>query len=530
MNRTVEIFALVTLALTIGITLNAQWIQQRSGTNAALTDVVMLDTATAIAVGRDRSILRTTNAGTTWLNVAAPLSYVERWNGVSFFDTANGIAVGDHGVVVTTTNSGRNWLWHGIPRGQKCLSALHVGPNNVYVGADSGWIYHSLDSGRTWSSEKISAWPIRSLFAWRGAYVMGLPIYALTPYSLCSKVEFPPSPWKEMVLPNFQGLGSEAFSGEFCNGGGAGFIVGVQGDLRAAPAIVRKSMSDTAWRTVPTGIRRDGTLLGVSAPSPNVIYVCGIGGMIFKSTNGGDTWTAATVPTTPNLNAVYFCNEKRGFAVGDSGTILFTANGGTPLFDTPPPPFHLLRPTNGDTMTVMRSITFVWQKAIDPDGDSVRYTLLISSDRGTTWVVHGPTTDTMLQVHSPARAPGPYFWTVIATDGELATPSLDVFKFTISSLDYVQEENVPNMFTVYQNYPNPFNSSTTISFRLPFKSFVTLKVFDALAREAATLISEELPAGLHAVRWGPTGLPSGIYFYRLQMDSFVETKKLVLLR
>ncbi len=314
-------------ALTSINALYAQWVLQNSGTNTILTDVVMLDTATAIAVGQDRSILRTSDAGTTWINVAESLSFVEPCNGVSFFDTANGIVVGDHGVVLTTSNGGKGWIWHQVPGGQKCLSALYVGPNSVYVGVDSGWIYHSLDSGTTWSSEKIGTEPIRSLFAWRGEYTLGLPIYALTPHSLYSKMEFSPTTWEETDL-FFHGLGSAAFSGEYCNGGGAGFIVGVQGDLRSAPTILRKSISDTAWSVVSIDIPFDCTLLGVSAPSADVIYVCGTDGVILKSTNGGDTWSAAAVPTTRNLYAIYFFDEQRGFAVGEYGVILYTSNGG----------------------------------------------------------------------------------------------------------------------------------------------------------------------------------------------------------
>ncbi|MBU1299414.1 MAG: T9SS type A sorting domain-containing protein, partial [Bacteroidetes bacterium] len=90
--------------------------------------------------------------------------------------------------------------------------------------------------------------------------------------------------------------------------------------------------------------------------------------------------------------------------------------------------------------------------------------------------------------------------------------------------------NLPTHFSLEQNYPNPFNPATTISFSLPSKSFVSLKVFDALGREVATLLSEELPAGTYSQQWNAASLPSGVYFYRLQSGSFIETKKLVLLR
>jgi hypothetical protein len=92
------------------------------------------------------------------------------------------------------------------------------------------------------------------------------------------------------------------------------------------------------------------------------------------------------------------------------------------------------------------------------------------------------------------------------------------------------KRNVSTSFTLSQNYPNPFNPSTTISFDLPTKSFVTLKVFDMIGREVATIVSKELSAGSYTRQWHAEGLPSGVYFYRLQAGSYLETKKLVLLR
>lgn len=93
-----------------------------------------------------------------------------------------------------------------------------------------------------------------------------------------------------------------------------------------------------------------------------------------------------------------------------------------------------------------------------------------------------------------------------------------------------ERTSVPNNCTLDQNYPNPFNPTTAISFSLPARSYVTLKVFDVLGREVSTLASEELPAGRHTKQWKPESLSSGVYFYRLQADSFVETKKAIFVR
>ena len=92
-------------------------------------------------------------------------------------------------------------------------------------------------------------------------------------------------------------------------------------------------------------------------------------------------------------------------------------------------------------------------------------------------------------------------------------------------------------YQLEQNYPNPFsangifdNPSTTIRFSLPHASLITLKVFNLAGQEMATLVNERREAGAHTVQWNASGLPSGVYFYRLQVGKFEETKKLILLR
>jgi hypothetical protein len=92
-------------------------------------------------------------------------------------------------------------------------------------------------------------------------------------------------------------------------------------------------------------------------------------------------------------------------------------------------------------------------------------------------------------------------------------------------------------YKLNQNYPNPFNPSTKISWQSPVSSYQTIKVFDVLGREVATLVNEEKPAGEYEVEFTTANLPSGIYFYQLratpiggQAGNYVETKKMVLIR
>ncbi|UCH66851.1 MAG: T9SS type A sorting domain-containing protein [Ignavibacterium sp.] len=88
----------------------------------------------------------------------------------------------------------------------------------------------------------------------------------------------------------------------------------------------------------------------------------------------------------------------------------------------------------------------------------------------------------------------------------------------------------PLTFRLGQNYPNPFNPSTTIKYAISSKQFVSIKVYDVLGNEIATLVNEEKPAGVYQVEFNEIGLPSGTYFYRLQAGAYIQTKKMLLIK
>lgn len=88
----------------------------------------------------------------------------------------------------------------------------------------------------------------------------------------------------------------------------------------------------------------------------------------------------------------------------------------------------------------------------------------------------------------------------------------------------------PTEFVLEQNYPNPFNPSTTISYQLPMSSDITLKVYDILGNEIATVVNEYKPAGRYQVEFNAATLSSGVYFYQLKAGDYVNTKKMILLK
>jgi len=143
----------------------------------------------------------------------------------------------------------------------------------------------------------------------------------------------------------------------------------------------------------------------------------------------------------------------------------------------------------------------------------------------------------------PLTAPATVGGTLTLTSGNLDN---SIYQVTVSGsvvktggttsrnpvVTAVEESNnfVPDCFTLNQNYPNPFNPSTAISYQLSANSFVSLKVFDMLGREVATLVNEVMPAGIYSTTWNASGFGSGIYFCKMQAGPFSETKKLVLMK
>ena len=100
-----------------------------------------------------------------------------------------------------------------------------------------------------------------------------------------------------------------------------------------------------------------------------------------------------------------------------------------------------------------------------------------------------------------------------------------------TEIGYPQDEReFQNGINLHQNYPNPFNPTTKISYQIPELSYVKLKIYDVLGKEIATLVSEEKPAGNYEINFNAFDVTSGIYFYQLETESYLETKKMILLK
>ena len=101
---------------------------------------------------------------------------------------------------------------------------------------------------------------------------------------------------------------------------------------------------------------------------------------------------------------------------------------------------------------------------------------------------------------------------------------------TDSIFTNVSDHEIINDFSLEQNYPNPFNPATTIKYQIAESGLVTLKVYNLLGQEVATLVNEEKTVGFYRIRFDGSNLASGVYFYRLQAGKFSDVRKLLLLK
>ncbi len=180
---------------------------------------------------------------------------------------------------------------------------------------------------------------------------------------------------------------------------------------------------------------------------------------------------------------------------------------------------------------VPRLATMIW----DSTSGATEYQLQVATGNQfyfSALVVDTTLSDTSVTLSAPLAANTKYYWRVIASNSLFSTPysAIDSFKTGtgIEAVNYPSQ--TPNEFTLFQNYPNPFNPTTVIGFNFPSSGFVSLKVYDIIGREVATLVDGRESRGYHSVRFNAGLLSSGVYFYRITAGKYTSVKKLMLVK
>src|SRR5262245_25079056 len=334
------------LALVFCSTLTAfgQWSAATSGTTNNLNATHLLDAGVGYVVGDAGTILKTTDAGMTW----APLTSgtTNALYGVYFFDTGHGVAVGDQGLILRTTNGGNSWqtITSGVV---DALRSVSFNGLNGISGGDSQDILYSTDQGASWQISQSGffggGFPGAQMLSATVGFVAGQNSI-LGPLFGASTDGGVTWNFQSFLFENNEGGCTDVFFVDQNTGVASGAVFDGSG------AIARTTDAGVTWST----LFFDEAIQGIDFSHPISGFAVGVGGRISHSTDAGISWTDQTSGTSADLNDVSFANDAlRGIAVGDGGTILWTADGGEPG----PTPTPTTTPTPTATATSTASAT-----------------------------------------------------------------------------------------------------------------------------------------------------------------------------
>ena len=273
------------------------------------------------------------------------------------------------------------------------------------------------------------------------------------------------------------------------------------------------------WKTTDGGNSWDSTGLYLASYSGesgviNNLFVdgnnvwMGIQGSykIFRSTNYGSNWTMFYTPAI--VNCFWSNNPSSGFYILGATQLYSTTNSGGNWSQIPGTP-------GSAYLCGLTGIGNEWWYI--RNGLSIYY----SSNNGTSWTTQYTVPSKNFSAISKARM-SKYIWCVRNTGG--------ISRYGIVSGIINISKSVPSEYKLFQNYPNPFNPKTKIKFDIKENTYVTLKIFDIMGKEISILINQNLNSGSYSADFDASLLSSGIYFYVLKADNFIDTKRMIIVK
>lgn len=426
------------------------------------------------------------NAFSQWTLVST-LPSAQNINTISVVDQNIIWVACDNATLFKTTNGGLNWLSRGagLPAGNLYgLSALDT--TNCWVGTVNGSIYKTTNGGINWTLQ----------FSLAGSFTNGIKMFNAN-YGV--------------YYGDPTGTG-QPYQFRYTINGGTNWILSP-----GAPIASNEYGVINAWDWTDTSHFWIGSANTVANATTAKVY---------KTSNGfgGGSWTSATLPGTGGAAGLYyqaiaFTDINNGMSGSNGSDIKRTTDGGVTWSTV----------TNPPGVTAFAAINMNGIK----DGSN---TIRVSLNDGTTNYCFKTTNLGAV-------------WTTEALPPAGVTNGIQHMQFLSGTLGFAGGNagifmrfgnpsaitnlnlEIPDKYNLDQNYPNPFNPSTTINFSIPKSSEVSLKIYDALGKEVATLVNEFKSAGTYSYNFNETaGLTSGVYFYTLSAGDFVNTKKLMLVK
>ena len=442
--------------------------------NTGLTDYSVLSITvsdTNLFVGTENAgLFRSTNNGTSWIDVNAGFTGSEVWSFA--VSDANLFAGAMWGGVFRSTDDGNYWSSAGL----YYVASLLFSDTDLFAGTAGAGMYLSTNNGSSWT-EISNGLP---------AY---LPVYSITEGQ------------------NATNANKEIFIGATGSGSSGG--------------VFRSTDNGLSWAQVMTNM----SVYDLTASGSKIF--AGTEHGLFLSTNSGTEWV--------NLNIPYPVFPSAVISIQISEIFLYAYTLSGKLWRRPLSEIIPVELVSFSAMVNYSNVELSWITSTETNNQGFEILRSAQND-SESWerigFVEGHGTTTETQVYSfidKNLLGGKYNYRLKQIDFDGTFEYSNVIEVEVTST---------STFSVEQNYPNPFNPSTKIKFTIPSviasgakqSQFVSLKVYDMLGNEVAKLVNEYKSAGNYEVEFSADELTSGIYFYKLQADSFVETKKMIILK
>ncbi|MDP4116709.1 MAG: YCF48-related protein [Bacteroidota bacterium] len=487
---------------------SAIWIEKQTCTDKPLKSIFFIDANNGWAVGGNYMlntgvIIKTTDGGESWTNVTPDTNHYYTSVG---FKGGTGIAVSQSSYICRSTNSGNSWS--EVSGGIRNLGLSSIYFCNEHIGwasGNSGLIVKTTNGGETWTkiptnvSSDLHAIAFPSMTT---GWAVGNKDFHNTGRMIL-KTSNGGNSWVEQSIG-----GASKWLYSVC------FADTITGWASGNEGLILRTTHGESWTTQPTPT--NSALYSLCFPTRYTGYSVGNNGVIIKTTDGGTSWFSQTHPSANSLGSVYFLDSLNGWAAGD--IVLKTTNGGSDWVKL-----------NNNYFCYINSLCFInsltgW--AVGQNNFGNVGIILYTSDGGNSWdekllTNYTYCTAALQNIKFYGNNLG---WAVGGNGAILHTTNGGVVFADGDKNVHVKE------YSLSQNYPNPFNPSTTINYTLAKPGVVTLKLFDMLGKEEAVLVNERKEAGNYGYEFKNSGLSSGVYFYTLRINDYVQTKKMVFLK
>ncbi len=520
----------------------ATWLQMNNGLTDTMATSIVMESSSIMYAGTAKGMFKTTDGGANWFAINNGFSKIPIISGLAF--EASGIVyAGTYGNgVYKTTDGGANWSWiiAGLTAGTVNSIALDdVGI--VYIGLNeysTGGVFKTTNGGTLWQPVSPNKHVITNM-AWNESKST---LYVVSRENGVFKTNDNGTTWTELSK-NFSNKSINAIAIE---SPGTLYVGGTNG------TVYKTTDDGSTWSDVSvTSMTMEVNTLLILSPG-TVLAGMTYGG-ISKTTDGGATWSRLLNTTTTVYDLLM---ESPGVLYSRTPLINKSVDGGVTW-------------ANRSFISIGVELGFPIRVAIESPGvmyatmkTSLVKGIYKSTDSANTWTaVNDGLSDWDITsyaipmpgtVYASSSSKGVFKttsggtnWIDVSTGMSdkhvkvLTMSSSSIYAGTLNGIFKTTrptevKENSPNMlpekFELSQNYPNPFNPTTNINFAVSRNGFVSLKVFDILGREVATLVNEQMNSGSYKASFDGKGLSSGMYLYQLRSGNNIETRCMMLLK